>query len=288
MSFDHLDRPGTAPRLLLTVTDLDAHIHPKKLQRQLYTHNFGPNRFWICIPGMFQSVRLRYRYHLNPISSNKRMTIIMRVIMTTDIDELSRLISPIAAKYGVKRVYIFGSRAWGDYTDDSDYDLSIVQGDLVRLRDYLNFIDELESVLKCKVDVVCRDDVGKSGFYQSMISSEILIYGWKDQDGFDWDTIPMRCHLCIDEEIRQWYRRFHLMMRTTAVVYSLWCRLASMLKGSINGLMIIAKISIGIPSAGSEISSPTIMVKWVRRLFGISWQRIFRSWWDPCRHYLSP
>ena len=109
--------------------------------------------------------------------SNKRRTIRIQIQMTTDIEELSRLISPIAAKYGVERVYIFGSRARGDYTEDSDYDLSIDQGNLVRLKDYLNFIDELESVLNCKVDVVCRDDVGKSGFYQSMISSEILIYG---------------------------------------------------------------------------------------------------------------
>ena len=97
--------------------------------------------------------------------------------MATDIRNLSKLIAPIAEKYGVERVYLFGSRARGDYSDESDYDLSIDQGSLVRLRDFLNFIDELESVLNCKVDVVCRDDVGKSGFYQSMVSSEVLIYG---------------------------------------------------------------------------------------------------------------
>ena len=97
--------------------------------------------------------------------------------MATDIRDLSKLIAPIAEKYGVERVYLFGSRARGDYSDGSDYDLSIDQGSLVKLRDFLNFIDELESVLNCKVDVVCRDDVGKSGFYQSMVSSEVLIYG---------------------------------------------------------------------------------------------------------------
>ena len=97
--------------------------------------------------------------------------------MAIDIRNLSKLIAPIAEKYGVERVYLFGSRARGDYSDDSDYDLSIDQGSLVKLRDFLDFIDELESVLNCKVDVVCRDDVGKSGFYQSMISSEVLIYG---------------------------------------------------------------------------------------------------------------
>ena len=97
--------------------------------------------------------------------------------MATDIRKLSKLIAPIAEKYGVERVYLFGSRARGDYSDGSDYDLSIDQGSLVKLRDFLDFIDELESVLNCKVDVVCRDDVGKSGFYQSMVSSEVLIYG---------------------------------------------------------------------------------------------------------------
>ena len=97
--------------------------------------------------------------------------------MATDIRKLSKLIAPIAEKYGVERVYLFGSRARGDYSDGSDYDLSIDQGSLVKLRDFLDFIDELESVLNCKVDVVCRDDVGKSGFYQSMISSEVLSYG---------------------------------------------------------------------------------------------------------------
>ena len=97
--------------------------------------------------------------------------------MATDIETLSKLIAPIAAKYGVERVYLFGSRARGDDSEDSDYDLSIDQGGLVRLKDFLNFIDELESVLNSRVDVVCRDDVGKSGFYQSMVSSEVLIYG---------------------------------------------------------------------------------------------------------------
>ena len=99
------------------------------------------------------------------------------IVMPTDIEELSRLISPIASKYGVEKMYLFGSRARGDYSDNSDYDFSIDQGSLVRLRDYLDFIDELESVLNCKVNVVTRDDVGKSGFYHSMIASEILIYG---------------------------------------------------------------------------------------------------------------
>ena len=97
--------------------------------------------------------------------------------MDYSVSEISDIVAQIAEKYGVKKVFLFGSRARGDYREDSDYDFSIDQGSLVNLRDFLNFIDELESALNCKVNVVCRDDVGKSGFYQSMTADEILIYG---------------------------------------------------------------------------------------------------------------
>ena len=97
--------------------------------------------------------------------------------MDYSVSEISDIVAQIAEKYGVKKVFLFGSRARGDYREDSDYDFSIDQGNLVRLKDFLNFIDELESALNCKVNVVCRDDVGKSGFYQSMTADEIPIYG---------------------------------------------------------------------------------------------------------------
>ena len=97
--------------------------------------------------------------------------------MDYSVSEISDIVAQIAEKYGVKKVFLFGSRARGDYREDSDYDFSIDQGNLVRLKDFLNFSDELESALNCKVNVVCRDDVGKSGFYQSMTADEILIYG---------------------------------------------------------------------------------------------------------------
>ncbi len=97
--------------------------------------------------------------------------------MDYSVSEIRDIVAQIAEKYGVKKVFLFGSRARGDYREDSDYDFSIDQGNLVRLKDFLNFSDELESALNCKVNVVCRDDVGKSGFYQSMTADEILIYG---------------------------------------------------------------------------------------------------------------
>ena len=46
--------------------------------------------------------------------------------MATDFRNLSKLIAPIAEKYGVERVYLFGSRARGDARPDSDWDVLVL------------------------------------------------------------------------------------------------------------------------------------------------------------------
>ncbi len=46
------------------------------------------------------------------------------------IKEIKDIVSPIAKKYGVERVYLFGSYARGEATDKSDLDLRIDKGGL--------------------------------------------------------------------------------------------------------------------------------------------------------------
>ena len=46
------------------------------------------------------------------------------------IDELRALISPIAAQYGVDRIFLFGSYARGQATENSDVDLRIDKGNV--------------------------------------------------------------------------------------------------------------------------------------------------------------
>lgn len=43
----------------------------------------------------------------------------------TSFEELKELIGPLAGKYGICRIYLFGSRARGDNRDDSDYDMLV-------------------------------------------------------------------------------------------------------------------------------------------------------------------
>ena len=41
------------------------------------------------------------------------------------IEEIKTILEPIARKYGVERVYLFGSYARGDATENSDVDLRV-------------------------------------------------------------------------------------------------------------------------------------------------------------------
>ena len=46
------------------------------------------------------------------------------------IEDLKTIIGPIARKYGVKGIYLFGSYARGDANENSDVDLRIDKGSL--------------------------------------------------------------------------------------------------------------------------------------------------------------
>ena len=93
------------------------------------------------------------------------------------IDEIIRIISPIAEKYGIERVYLFGSRARGDNTSDSDYDFSIDPGRMDNILDFFSFIDELEEALGSEVDVVSRRSLKEDRFYRYMVADEVVVYG---------------------------------------------------------------------------------------------------------------
>ncbi|MBQ7569540.1 MAG: nucleotidyltransferase domain-containing protein, partial [Synergistaceae bacterium] len=47
-----------------------------------------------------------------------------------ELEELKKIVAPIAEKRGVDKVYLFGSRARGDNRPDSDYDFIISRGKL--------------------------------------------------------------------------------------------------------------------------------------------------------------
>ena len=47
---------------------------------------------------------------------------------TFDLEELKQIVAPIADKYGLEAVYLFGSQARGDAKPNSDYDFFVKRG----------------------------------------------------------------------------------------------------------------------------------------------------------------
>ena len=77
--------------------------------------------------------------------------------MIYTLDEIKEKTIPIAVKYGVSRMSLFGSYARGEATDESDVDLLINKGGIKGLIDFVDFIHDLEQSLNCNVDVITKN-----------------------------------------------------------------------------------------------------------------------------------
>jgi len=93
-----------------------------------------------------------------------------------NIAEISTLVAPIAADFGIRKMSVFGSYARGDSTDISDIDFHIIdRGSLRGLFRLAAFEIALEELLKIPVDVVTTgglfDDVR-----ENVQREEIVVY----------------------------------------------------------------------------------------------------------------
>lgn len=95
--------------------------------------------------------------------------------MRFTIEEIKDKTTPIAKSYGIERMSLFGSYARGEAKDDSDVDLYIERGKLKSLLQYFAFVDELENVLNCHVDVVTTGIEDKQ-FLSAIMQEGVLLY----------------------------------------------------------------------------------------------------------------
>lgn len=91
------------------------------------------------------------------------------------IDELKKAIMPIARKYEVSKVYLFGSYARGENRDDSDIDLRIDKGRLKGLFALAGFYTEVKETLNKEVDVLTTGSLDED-FLNEIKKEEILLY----------------------------------------------------------------------------------------------------------------
>lgn len=96
-------------------------------------------------------------------------------MVVTNTSDVKNRILPIILKYGVDRVILFGSKARGDATKDSDYDFLISKGNIRSLLQYMSFVGELEDVLNTHVDVI-TDTSPDENIIQTAMQEGILLY----------------------------------------------------------------------------------------------------------------
>ena len=100
------------------------------------------------------------------------------------IEEITRRVVPVAKKYKLAAVYLFGSYARGDATPESDVDLLIdLTGSVIRGLNFVSLCDELEESLELKIDIVTMESLqipttrrGQLHFRETLNRERKIIY----------------------------------------------------------------------------------------------------------------
>ena len=91
------------------------------------------------------------------------------------IEDLRKIINPIAEKYHVSKVFLFGSFARGDNHENSDVDLRIDKCDLKGMFALCGFYTEVEEALQMKVDLITTGSL-EDDFLRKIEKEEVLLY----------------------------------------------------------------------------------------------------------------
>ena len=82
--------------------------------------------------------------------------------MTYSVEEIKQKSIPIAIEYGVDTMSLIGSYARGEAKKDSDIDFLIDKGNIRGFLDYIGFVQDLEDIFNCHVDVITTSISDKS------------------------------------------------------------------------------------------------------------------------------
>lgn len=97
------------------------------------------------------------------------------IIMCYTVNEIKEKVTPVAKSFGVKSVSLFGSYARGNADAGSDVDIYIEKGKIKNLIQYFMFVNELEKILECHVDVVTTG-IEDQNFLMSIQKEGVLLY----------------------------------------------------------------------------------------------------------------
>jgi len=90
------------------------------------------------------------------------------------IDDIKRITVPIAQRYGVKKLALFGSYARGEQKETSDIDFLIEKG-RIQGWEFFGFINSLEDNLGTRVDVMTYDSL-RDSLIAGAVKNEVVLY----------------------------------------------------------------------------------------------------------------
>lgn len=92
------------------------------------------------------------------------------------MEQIAAAVKPLADKYRVKEIYLFGSYARGEADENSDLDFLVFGGEMFRRTMIFALAEDLREVLKKNVDVFEITEVNPdSNFYQTIMKEKVLV-----------------------------------------------------------------------------------------------------------------
>ena len=91
-------------------------------------------------------------------------------------EEIVKTVKPIADKYKIQAIYLFGSYARKEQTEESDLDFLVYGGEDFKLTRILSLAEELRKELKKDVDVFEIREVNRnSDLYKTIMKEKVLV-----------------------------------------------------------------------------------------------------------------
>ena len=92
------------------------------------------------------------------------------------INDIKRIVRPLAEKYRISEVYIFGSYARNEATAHSDIDFLVFGGIDFKLTSVFAFAEELRRSIDKEIDVFEINEVNTdSSFYETIMKEKVKV-----------------------------------------------------------------------------------------------------------------
>ena len=92
------------------------------------------------------------------------------------ITDIKALVKPIAEKYNVDEIYLFGSYARDEADQNSDLDFLVFGGQNFKLTMIFSLAEELRAILNKKVDVFEINEINRdSEFYRTIMKERLRV-----------------------------------------------------------------------------------------------------------------